>query len=231
MRIHGLQKLTLLDYPGKVACTIFTAGCNFRCPFCHNAGLVTRINEEQQIPEEEVLAYLQKRKGVLDGVCVSGGEPLLQSDIKEFLKKLKELDYEVKLDTNGSYPQLLAELIEEKLIDYVAMDIKNTLAKYGLTIGMEGYDTSLIEQSVELLKTGAIPYEFRTTVVREFHRQEDCAVIGKWLSGDSMYFLQKFEDSGDLIERKVRGYDDAVMKQALETVRKYLPAAKLRGVE
>lgn len=231
MKIYGLQKLTLLDYPEKVACTIFTGGCNFRCPFCHNAGLVTHIDSTSSIAEEEVLEFLGKRKGILEGVCITGGEPLLQLDIKEFLNKVKMLGYSIKLDTNGSFPELLKELVEEKLIDYVAMDIKNTCEKYGETIGMPGYQTELIERSVEYLKEDHIPYEFRTTVVREFHQKQDFIKMAEWLAGSEKYYLQMFVDSGELIQENLHGYDEFVMKQILEIVQKRLPNAEIRGIE
>ena len=231
MNIQGLQKLTLLDYPEKVACTIFTAGCNFRCPFCHNASLVTEIDPLNSIPEKEVFKFLRRRQGILDGVCITGGEPLLQPDIEEFIKKIKELGYVVKLDTNGSNVALLRRLVEQDLIDYVAMDIKNAPNKYGKTIGIEGYHLENILQSVDFLMSGVVPYEFRTTVVRELHKRDDFAAIGRWLKGAERYYLQGFVDSGDLIQPGLRGYTKDIMEQALEIVRKNIPNAKLRGIE
>lgn len=231
MNIQGLQKLTLLDYPEKVACTIFTGGCNFRCPFCHNASLVTNIDPISSIPEEEVLAFLRRRQGILDGVCITGGEPLLQPDIEAFIKKIKNLAYAVKLDTNGSNIVLLRRLVEQDLIDYVAMDIKNAPDKYGETIGIEGYHLENILQSVDFLMSGVVPYEFRTTVVRELHKREDFAAIGRWLKGAERYYLQGFVDSGDLIQPGLRGYTKDIMEQALEIVKRNIPNAKLRGIE
>lgn len=231
MHIQGLQKLTLLDYPGFVACTVFLSGCNFRCPFCHNASLVTHVDPGQDIPEEEVMAFLKKRSAVLDGVCITGGEPLLEHSLESFIRTVKELGYKIKLDTNGSNPERLRRLIESGLIDYVAMDIKNTPEKYGMTIGIEGFDTAKIRESVKYLLSGAVEYEFRTTVVREFHKREDFEKIGKWISGAEHYYLQAFKDSGDLIQNGLHGYIPDIMKQALEIVRKYVPAAELRGVE
>lgn len=231
MNIQGLQKLTLLDYPEKVACTIFTAGCNFRCPFCHNASLVTRVDPDNHIPEEEVLAFLQKRKGVLDGVCITGGEPLLQPDLAAFMEKVKALGYSVKLDTNGSNIGRLRQLVEQNLVDYVAMDIKNAPNKYGETIGIKEYNLENILQSVDYLKSGAVSYEFRTTVVREFHKREDFAAIGRWLKGAERYYLQGFVDSGDLIRPGLRAYTKEIMEQALEIVKRNIPGAELRGVE
>ena len=231
MNIQGLQKLTLLDYPGKVACTIFFAGCNFRCPFCHNASLVTHIDPEENIPREEVLAFLRKRAGILDGVCITGGEPLLAPDLEAFIREIKALGYEVKLDTNGSNAEKLKHLVKAGIIDYVAMDIKNSPEKYGLTIGIEGYEMSNVMQSAAFLMEGHVPYEFRTTVVREFHKREDFEAIGQWLEGADRYYLQSFVDSGDLIQPGLRGYTKEIMEQALEIVRQYIPAADLRGME
>ena len=231
MNIQGLQKLTLLDYPGKVACTIFFAGCNFRCPFCHNASLVTHIDPEENIPREEVFAFLRKRAGILDGVCITGGEPLLAPDLEAFIWEIKALGYEVKLDTNGSNAEKLKHLVKAGIIDYVAMDIKNSPEKYGMTIGIEGYEMSNVMQSAAFLMEGHVPYEFRTTVVREFHKREDFEAIGQWLEGADRYYLQSFVDSGDLIQPGLRGYTKEIMEQALEIVRQYIPAADLRGVE
>lgn len=230
MEIHGIQKMTLLDYPEKVACTIFTARCNFRCPFCHNASLVTHVDTEEAIPEEEIFSFLRKRQGILDGVCITGGEPLLQPDIEVFIRNVKALGYLVKLDTNGSNVLMLKRLVESGLVDYVAMDIKNAPDKYGMTIGIDEYDMSNIFQSVDFLMSGEVPYEFRTTVVRQFHKREDFAAIGRWIKGAKRYYLQSFVDSGDLIGSGVTGYTKEIMEQALEIVQRNIPNAKLRGV-
>lgn len=230
MIIQGLQKLTLLDYPGKVACTIFTAGCNFRCPFCHNASLVIDTSMNEDISEEEIVRFLEKRQGILDGVCISGGEPLLQDGIEEFIGKIKKMGYDVKLDTNGSFPDKLISLVEAGLVDYVAMDIKNSQEHYGRTIGIEDYDISNIHRSVTYLMSGAVPYEFRTTVVREFHQRSDFASIGRWIRGAEQYYLQQFVDSGDLIRPGLHGYGKEIMEQALEVVKKNVKSAQLRGL-
>lgn len=231
MNIQGLQKLTLLDYPGKVACTVFLGGCNFRCPFCHNASLVIPEKAREGIGEEEVLDFLKKRSGVLDGVCITGGEPLLAPDLRPFIYQIKETGCKVKLDTNGSHTEKLESLVREGLVDYVAMDIKNTPKKYPETIGIDGYDPEKIIQSAAFLMEGRVPYEFRTTVVREFHNREDFEEIGRWLQGAEQYFLQAFVDSGDLIRPGMRGYTKDIMEQALAIVKKYVPSARLRGVE
>ena len=230
MNIQGLQKLTLLDYPGHVACTVFSGGCNFRCPFCHNALLVTRQSENaSNISEDDFFAFLKKRQGILDGVCLTGGEPLLDPDVFDFIRKIKELGYKVKLDTNGSFPERLLRLVDENLVDYVAMDIKNTLEKYGATVGLEKYDTSKIQKSIEILKSGKVDFEFRTTLVKEFHTQEDLESIGKLLQGAEKYFLQKFTDSGNLICDGLSEIDKKDACAMLEAVKKYIPAAELRG--
>lgn len=230
MRIHGLQKLTLLDYPEKVACTVFTAGCNFRCPFCHNASLVVHIPEETEIEEAEFFRFLKKRQGILDGVCITGGEPLLQNELESFIRRIKGLGYAVKLDTNGSFPERLKYLVKEQLIDYVAMDIKNSLEKYAVTVGINEADLEAVQESVAFLKEGHVPYEFRTTVTKNFHQAEDFEKIGQWIQGTEKYFLQFFFDSGDLIGSEMAGYEKEEMESFLEKVKQYIPQAQLRGV-
>ena len=229
MIINGFQKLTLLDFPGHVACTIFTGGCNFRCPFCHNASLVVGEASEKY-EEDEILAYLKKRKGILDGVAISGGEPLLQKDIIQFMKKVKDLGFKIKLDTNGSFPEKLSEIIDSGLCDYIAVDIKNSPNKYAETVGRMGYTAERIEETIRLLASGNIPYEFRTTVVRELHDENDIAEIGRWISGCDRWYLQSFVDSGDLICSDMHGVDADMMKQYIEIARKYVSSACLRGV-
>lgn len=231
MVLSGLQKLTLLDYPGHVACTLFTAGCDFRCPFCHNASLVYRDKELETYSEDDIINFLRKRKGTLDGVCITGGEPLLHRDIAPFIARIKEEGYPVKLDTNGSYPERLRELIQNNLIDKVAMDIKNTKEKYGITVGIPDYDISGVEKSVEMLLHGDIEYEFRTTVTKNFHTTEDMSEIARWIQGTKAYFLQGFVDSGELIDSEVEGHSPETMHEMLTAVQKYIPAAQLRGVE
>lgn len=230
MQIQGLQKLTLLDFPEKVACTVFTAGCNFRCPFCHNASLVTHIPEEADMTEEAFFSFLKKRQGILDGVCITGGEPLLQKDIENFIRKIKELGYAVKLDTNGSFPEKLKFLVQEHLVDYIAMDIKNSSEGYAATIGTDRPFLEAIEESVAFLKEGHVPYEFRTTVTKNFHEKEDFEKIGKWISGCEKYFLQAFVNSGDLIDDQITGYDEEEMNTFLDVVKGYVPNAKIRGI-
>lgn len=230
MNICGLQKMTLLDFPGRLACTVFTKGCNFRCPFCHNGGLVREEAKLPLLPEEEVMGFLEKRRRVLEGVCVTGGEPLLQPDLESFIRNIKDMGYLVKLDTNGSMPDRLAHLLREGLVDYVAMDLKNTPERYARTIGREQYDTDSISQSIRILMKGHTPYEFRTTVVRELHREEDFEAMGKWIQGAPQYYLQQFEDSGSLLCKGLHGWDRPAMERALERVKKYVKYAALRGI-
>jgi pyruvate formate lyase activating enzyme len=228
MKISGLQKLTLLDYPGKMACTVFTYGCNFRCGFCHNALLVTESNNDN-ISEDEFFSFLKKRQGILDGVCISGGEPTLQSELKDFIIKVKSLGYAVKLDTNGSNPRLLKNLIEENLLDYVAMDVKNSLEKYSQTCGCE-VNIENIKESVSIIMKSGIDHEFRTTTVREYHSTEDFESIAQWLNGDSKYFLQHFEDSGNLIADNLSPFSKDEMLSFADKIKDKLPNVALRGV-
>ncbi len=230
MKILGFQKMTLLDYPGKVACTIFTGGCNFRCPFCHNALLVTKTDEVQEHNAEDILSFLSKRKGILDGVCITGGEPLMNKEIFDFASRIKEMGYSIKIDTNGSFPERLEKMIDEKLCDYVAMDIKNCKEKYPLTAGCDRLDVDVIDKSVQILLKNKIDYEFRTTVVKELHNVEDMEKIGRWISGAPRYFLQNFEDSGNLIAQGYSAHKPQmllVMKNALSS---FLPKVEIRGV-
>lgn len=229
MIIKGLQKLTLLDFPGLMAATVFTSGCNFRCPFCHNASLVLGERADgNKIQEEELFSFLEKRKGMLGGVCISGGEPTLMPDLEDFIRKIKGMGYKVKLDTNGYRPDLLRHLIDEGLLDYVAMDIKNSKEKYSLTAGTE-IDIEKIEESASVLMSGNLPFEFRTTVVKELHDEADMVNIGKWLRGEEKFFLQGFIDSGDLISGGLNGYDKKELFYLLNVLKSYIPNAQIRG--
>ncbi len=205
MKISGLQKLTLLDFPDVVSCIVFTKGCNLRCPFCHNSSLVVDSKLTPEIDEEEVFSYLNKRKNILDGVVISGGEPLLQKDIKDFIVRIKTLGYKVKLDTNGVNSKLLSELIDEKLVDYVAMDIKNTFDKYDMTTGKSNSKIDNIKESIRILKKEKVPYEFRTTIVKDFHNIEDIKKILKYING-SKYFIQNFVDNENTIKKGLIGF-------------------------
>ena len=227
MNVQGYQKLTLLDFPGRTACTVFTGGCNLRCPFCHNAGLV-RTPLAEQNRTDEVLEYLRKRQGILDGVCVTGGEPLLQPDLADFLRRIKEMGYAVKLDTNGSLPDRLEDLLAQGLIDYVAMDIKSSPAGYTAATGTE-VDVTVYDRSVQILRNSGVPYEFRTTAVGGIHTPEDFAAIGRWLGDVPRYFIQRFVDSGQLLGEGYHPFSIEEMEQLLNTVREYIPSAQLRG--
>ena len=228
-KIHGLQKTTLLDWPGKVACTVFLGGCDFRCPFCHNSALITG-NMPEAISEDEFIRFLSKRKGLLDGVCLTGGEPLLRSDLAEFLNRIKDMGYPIKLDTNGNHPKQLADLCKKGLIDYVAMDIKNCPERYAETVGVAELDLSLIQESVEWLLSGQVEYEFRTTIVRQFHDSESIVQIGQWIHSAKRYYLQGFVNSKEVLASGLEAYSKKEMEQFLRLVRAYLPAAELRGV-
>ena len=228
MNIQGFQKLTLLDYPEKVACTVFTGGCNLRCPFCHNAGLVCTPNAGVSF-ESEVFAYLSRRQGLLDGVCVTGGEPLLQPDLQDFLARVKQMGYLVKLDTNGSMPERLRNLLSTGLVDRVAMDIKSSPEGYARAIGCHA-DFSKFCESVDLIKAAGIDYEFRTTAVKGIHTVSDFESIGKWLAGDSPYFIQRFVDSGNLLGEGCQAFSEEEHDALLSAVKPYLPHASLRGV-
>lgn len=228
MNVQGYQKLTLLDYPGRTACTVFTGGCNLRCPFCHNAGLVRTPLAGPNLTDE-VLEYLQKRRGILDGVCVTGGEPLLQPDLEDFLRKVKEMGYAVKLDTNGMLPQRLAALLATNLVDYVAMDIKSSPDGYAAAAGTDA-DVSAVTDSLSILRQSGIPFELRTTAVRGIHTEADFAAIGEWLGEVPAYFIQRFVDSGQLLGEGFDAFSPEEMERLLTTVRKHIPTAQLRGV-
>ena len=235
MLILGLQKMTLLDFPGKIACTVFLGGCNFRCPFCHNASLAMPDGSGEAILLEDFLAFLDSRRGRLQGVCVSGGEPTLHHDLPELIREIKSRGFAVKLDTNGTNPEMLSSLINNGLIDYVAMDIKNSPDRYFESIGNSKFEirnSKLIENveaSASILMQGLVDFEFRTTLTRELHSAEDMEKIGKWIGGAEKYFLQTYRDEGDLIEGGFTAYNREETEALLEIVRKYLPNAEIRG--
>lgn len=230
MLISGLQKLTLLDYPGRVACTVFTGGCNFRCPFCHNAPLVLPERLARDSSEEAVLAFLSKRRGVLDGVAVTGGEPLLHRDIGAFLEKVKALGFSVKLDTNGSFPDRLRALVSAGLVDRVAMDVKNSPALYEKTAGA-AVDMAAIERSRDFLLSGAVDYEFRTTVVKGLHTKESLMDAARWIRGAKEYYLQQFKDSGDVLAIEGLGaFDEKEMHALADAAAEFVPSVQVRGV-
>ncbi len=228
MEIKGLQTLTLLDFPGHVACTVFTGGCNFRCPYCHNASLVTGAGELPSMDPDALFSFLKKRKGILDGVAITGGEPMLWPDLPDLMRRIRAEGYAVKLDTNGSFPDRLRLVLEEGLADYVAMDIKNRPEKYGETAGFGSVGPVL--ESVGLLKSSGIPFEFRTTAVHGLHTPEDFRAIGEWIGPVDRYFIQCFKDSGDILEEGMSAPAAEELQAFLEAVKPLVPSAELRGV-
>lgn len=231
MQICGLNKTTLLDYPGRVAATVFLGGCNFRCPFCHNASLVTEPDSQPQLSREEVLLFLKKRAGLLDGVCVTGGEPTLAPDLPDFLRKVKELGLLIKLDTNGYRPDVTKALINEGLVDYIAMDIKSSLSGYSLATGRPDLPVEPVMESISLLMNGTIEYEFRTTVVGGLHTEKDFREIGQLLKGCRAYFLQPFVDSGDILAKGFTAPSRDMLDLCLRILKPTIPNAALRGMD
>ena len=230
MKIAGLQKLTLLDYPQHTACTVFLHGCNYRCPFCHNAGLVT-LPAEDEISTDTLFSFLKKRQGLLDGVCISGGEPTLNPELPDFMREIRSLGYQVKLDTNGTNPQMLRSLCAEGLLDMVAMDIKNAPEKYPLTAGTQQAHIDKINESVRFLLSDVVPYEFRTTIVKGYHTPADMVSIGKWIAGAKAYYLQAFLDSGQLIAEGLCGCTKEEMETLRDAVLPYVKNTHLRGID
>ncbi|MBR5491198.1 MAG: anaerobic ribonucleoside-triphosphate reductase activating protein [Oscillospiraceae bacterium] len=229
MKISGLLKLSALDYPGKIACTVFTHGCPFRCPFCHNAALVTE-KEEEGISEEEFFAFLNKRRGILDGVAVTGGEPLMRADLPDFLRGIKDMGYLVKLDTNGYYPDTLQKCIEAGLVDFIAMDIKNSPAKYAQSCGRESVDMEKIRRSVEIIKNSGVDYEFRTTAVAGLHEDADFPAMGEMIKGAKAWYIQLFKDSGGLISDGLIAPSAEDMERWKALAMAYADIVELRGI-
>ena len=228
MEFSGMEKLSLVDFDHNLTATLFMAGCPFRCPFCHNGDLVLFPEKAPIIPFEDILAYLRKRQGVLEAVCISGGEPTLMEDLEEKIRAIRELDYKIKLDSNGCNPGVLADLIGKGLIDYIAMDIKNSKEKYNLTCGAK-VDLAKIGESVKLLMTSGIAYEFRTTVIEEFHTEEDIREIGEWIKGADRYFLQKYVDGDSCIRHNYHAISDSEIDEFLQILRPYIPNVAKRG--
>ena len=229
MLIHGLQKMTLLDYPEHIACTVFFGGCDLRCPYCHNYELVDG-SMPPAMDDEEFFAFLGKRQGLLDGVAITGGEPLLNKDLPDFIRRIRELRFSVKLDTNGNHPDELKALLDEGLIDYVAMDIKNSFPKYGQTVGREDFDTSGIAKSIRIIMDSGVEYEFRTTVVKELFDESSFEAIGKLISGAKRYYLQAFVERDTVPDKNLSSPDPEEMDRYLKAVQKYVPCAQLRGM-
>ena len=230
MKIGGFQKVTLLDFPTKVASIIFTKGCNFRCPYCQNGSLVLDTDDGLLVELEEILLYLDKRKNVLDGVCISGGEPLIQKNIKELLINIKQMGFLIKLDTNGTSPVILKELIDLKLIDYVAMDIKNSFSKYGITVGINNVLIDNIKKSIEILETSGIDHEFRTTIVKELHTVDDVLEIGHLFSPLTKYYLQNYEDSENVIKKGLHGFSCNELLKLKDIFKEKMPNLVIRGI-
>lgn len=231
MKIYGLNKTTLLDYPGQVAATIFLGGCNFRCPFCQNSSLILNPGSQPEIPEEEVLSFLKKRKGILEGVCVTGGEPTLSPELPAFLKKIRTLGYPIKLDTNGTRPKLLKSLAEQELIQMTAVDIKACPDNYPSSCGMLHPDLNAVKETVEFLKNGTLDYEFRTTVVRELHSEKDFIEIGQWLAGAKAYYLQAYRDSEEVLQPGFSSYTQKELEHFRKILKRTIPLVELRGID
>lgn len=231
MQIHGLNKTTLLDYPEHVAATIFLGKCNFRCPFCQNGDLVLQPESQPILEKEEILSFLRKRKGILTGVCITGGEPTLEEELENFIREIKEIGYLVKLDTNGYRPEVIRRLLQEKLVDYIAMDIKNSPQRYAETAGIVQLDVEQIRESIGLIMDSGIAYEFRTTVVKELHGEEELSAIGKEIAGARAYFLQGYQESDRVIAPGFHAYAKEEMEQLVECVRPYVANVQLRGMD
>lgn len=231
MEIHGFQKTTLLDYPGHVACTLFTGGCNFRCPYCHNGDLVLCPSQAPVIPADEIFAHLKKRQGILEGVCISGGEPTLAPDLEDFIREIRRMGYLIKLDTNGYRPDVLIHLCEQGLLDYIAMDIKHAPEHYHTIANVADFDISQIYASVDFLMHSGIPYEFRTTLVEELHEREDILAIGTWLKGTRAYFLQPYRDSDAVLTEGFHAPDRETLVSYRELLLPLIPNSVLRGVD
>lgn len=231
MKLYGMEKLSLVDYDGFVSATVFTGTCNFRCGFCHNAALVLDSANLDELPEKEVFDYLKKRKGILEGVCITGGEPTLQKDLPEFCEKIKNLGYSVKVDTNGTNPNVVKLLAENGLADYFAMDIKNDRENYAKIIGFDKYDTSAVEKSVEFFLAGGADYEFRTTLISEYHHAENMAKISEWIRGAEKYFLQRFKSGDYCISQSLSPVETEQAKSFAEIIKPFVKNVKLRGYD
>jgi len=229
MKFHGIVKSTVLDYPGLMACTLFTGGCNFRCPFCQNASLVLNPLSEPTLDPDEIEDFLIHRVGLLDGVCITGGEPLLQADITEFVAHVKSLGFQVKIDTNGSFPEKLEELIRGGCVDYIAMDIKSSPEGYAQASGLQSFDMTPLYKSVNLIKESGIDHEFRTTLVKELHSEKDIIAIGKWLGKDQKYFLQTFLDKGMNIKSGLHGFSKKEEENFQKILNSYIDSVSIRG--
>ena len=228
MRISGFNKLCLLDYPEKIACILFTSGCNYKCSFCQNSTLID--SNESLIDEKEIFDFLEKRKNILDGVVISGGEPTIQKDLKEFIIKVKKLGFKVKLDTNGSNPKILKELLDEELLDYVAMDIKDVLNNYYKITGVKLVKVDNVEKSIELLKNSKIDFEFRTTVIKEYHDIRKLEKICKLVGKENKYYLQNFEISDNVLDKNLHGFTNEELKNMYQILKNKYKNLRVRGL-
>ena len=231
MQIHGLNKTTLLDYPGHVAATVFCGGCNFRCPFCHNSDLVINPMSQPLISEEEILDFLNKRKNILSGVCITGGEPTLQPDLENFIQRIKDLGLLVKLDTNGYRPEIVKKLVQKGLIDYIAMDIKSGTSGYKTASGMVDFEWNNIKESIDFIMNSGVQYEFRTTVVNGIHKKEDFEEIAQLIKGCDSYFLQNYKDNENVITPGFTGFSKGELETFADIVRPYVGSVTLRGID
>lgn len=231
MKICGLNKTTLLDYPGKVAATVFLGSCNFRCPFCHNSSLVLHADKEPEISCDEVLSFLKKRRGILEGVCITGGEPTLSPDLDGFLKKIRDLGYSIKLDTNGSRPYIIKTLVNRGLVDKIAMDIKACPENYGILAGLQYPDLESIRESADFLMNGDVDYEFRTTVVKELHTERDFREIAQWLRGAKAYYLQAYKDSQEVLKPGFSSYSLEELEKFRSILLETIPLVEIRGID
>ncbi len=231
MQICGFNKTTLLDYPDHLACGIFLGGCNFCCPFCQNGTLVLSPGSQPSIPREEIIKHLKKRQGILEGICISGGEPTLAPDLLDFMTEIKELGYSIKLDTNGYRPDIVRAAMEQKLVDYIAMDIKSSPDEYPILCGKPNMDVGRIAETVTIIQTIGIKHEFRTTVVKPYHSTLTFESIGQWLKSHSPYYLQEFRDSEDVIQSGLSAYSLEEMLHFKEILLPYLPNTLLRGID
>ncbi len=233
MDIYGLQKSTLLDFPEHLACTVFTGGCNFRCPWCHNQGLVERI-DVTKLCEDDIFDFINQRIGILDGVAITGGEPLMQEDISDFIVKIKDLGLKVKLDTNGYFPVKLFRLIDDGLLDYVAMDVKNCRGKYAQTCGLEHMETTLIWDSIDILKSwgenNGGRYEFRTTVVDELHEESDIEQIGVWVDGAKKHYIQPYKNPNEGEESLFHAPPIGKLIRFQDILQQHVETVEIRGV-
>ncbi|MGN8888571.1 anaerobic ribonucleoside-triphosphate reductase activating protein [Blautia sp. HCP28S3_G10] len=229
--IHGLNKTTLLDYPGRVAATIFLGGCNFRCPFCQNSGLVLHPSQEPVISTEEIFTFLKKRRGILEGVCISGGEPTLSADLEDFIRQIRALGYPVKLDTNGTHPEIIKELFAKNLIQMTAVDIKACPDNYCSLTGLMHPDLAAVQETVDFLLNSNVDYEFRTTVVHELHSRQDFEAIGQWLKGAKAYYLQAYKDSEEVMQPGFSSYSQEELEEFRSILLRTIPLVEIRGID